>query len=129
MINVQFAAKGSDTIVAVFSGPQDPDAYPNLGEVNEDDERYISFMGAMSQVQSPTVDITAKRDNLLALAAIRMAPLQDAVDLGKATDGDIAALTAWKLYRIDLGRLSDQPGYPADIEWPTPPGELAADAS
>ncbi|EKT4495444.1 tail fiber assembly protein [Pseudomonas putida] len=63
----------------------------------------------------------AKRDELLALAAIRIAPLQDAVDLGEATEAESTALTAWKRYRVALSRLPDQLGYPNEIIWPAPP--------
>lgn len=61
------------------------------------------------------------RDKLLSEAATRIAPLQDAVDLGEATDAEVAALAAWKRYRVALNRLPDQVGYPNDIDWPAPP--------
>lgn len=63
----------------------------------------------------------AKRDELLRVAAIRIAPLQDAVDLGVATEAEATALTAWKRYRVVLNRLPEQPGYPLEITWPAPP--------
>jgi len=61
------------------------------------------------------------RDELLRVAAIRIAPLQDAVDLGKATDAEVALLKAWKEYRIDVGRIAEQVGYPSNIIWPEQP--------
>ena len=61
---------------------------------------------------------TAMRDSKLAIATARIAPLQDAVDLGVATPDEEAALLAWKRYRVDLNRL-DLAG---QIEqWPSPP--------
>lgn len=54
-------------------------------------------------------------------ADTRIAPLQDAVELEEATEIEAVALKNWKRYRIALNRLPDQPGYPASIEWPTPP--------
>lgn len=63
----------------------------------------------------------AERDELLAIAAIRIAPLQDAVDLGKATPDEQAALLDWKSYRVDLNRISDHPTFPRAISWPTQP--------
>lgn len=61
---------------------------------------------------------TATRDSLLAIATARIAPLQDAVDLGVATAEEEAALLAWKRYRIDLSRLN----LAGQIEqWPSPP--------
>lgn len=56
-----------------------------------------------------------------AAADATIAPLQDAVDLGEATEEEVAMLIAWKRYRVALIRLPDQPGYPAAIDWPAPP--------
>lgn len=77
-------------------------------------------------VPEPTPDeimagALAQRDHLLALAALRVAPLQDAVDLRTATAADIANLELWKQYRVDINRVSDQSGFPAAIDWPAPP--------
>lgn len=64
----------------------------------------------------------AKRDEFLALAALRISPLQDAVDLDEATVQDVASLKQWKQYRIAVSRVSTQPGFPSTIQWPvTPP--------
>lgn len=63
----------------------------------------------------------AERDQLLALAAIRITPLQDAMDVGVATEEELAALRAWKLYRIALNRIEGQADFPQSIEWPAPP--------
>lgn len=46
---VQFSEDNKE-IVSVFAGihpgvaPQDPEVYPNQGEVDEDDPRYVAFM-------------------------------------------------------------------------------------
>lgn len=57
-----------------------------------------------------------------------VATLQDAVDLEMATDEEAARLpkaktelTAWKKYRVLLGRVEAQPGFPATITWPERP--------
>lgn len=63
------------------------------------------------------------RDQLLAVAANRMGPLQDAVDRKKATAAEVELLGQWKDYRIDLNRIEQQEGFPASIEWPAMPGE------
>ncbi|SOE50872.1 Tail fiber assembly protein [Orrella dioscoreae] len=63
----------------------------------------------------------ADRQALLADAALRIAPLQDAVDLGTATEEETAKLLAWKRYRVELNRIEQQDGYPRTIGWPTPP--------
>lgn len=62
-----------------------------------------------------------KRDQLLGEAAIRIAPLQDAVDIGEATDAETALLKSWKQYRVALNRIDQQEGYPSTISWPTVP--------
>ena len=65
--------------------------------------------------------VLTKRDNLLSLAAIRIAPLQDAVDLEEATSAEVALMKKWKQYRIAVNRIQDQSGYPSSIEWPVEP--------
>lgn len=64
---------------------------------------------------------SAKRDELMSLAALRIAPLQDAVDLGDPTPEESAKLLKWKQYRRDVNRVSEQPGYPASAVWPVQP--------
>lgn len=52
-----------------------------------------------------------------------LAPLQDAVDLGLATDDESELLLAWKTYRVLLNRV-DTAAAP-EIEWPEVPGNVA----
>ena len=66
----------------------------------------------------------AERDRLLSLAALRMAPLQDAVDLETATPAEIASLKQWKRYRVDLNRVEQQPDFPTTVAWPEVPGNV-----
>jgi len=61
---------------------------------------------------------TAMRDSLLALATNAIAPLQDAVDLGEATDGEVSLLKLWKQFRVAVNRVDLTPVSPA---WPEPP--------
>ncbi len=56
-------------------------------------------------------------------AALKIAPLQDAVDLNIATEDEKQRLKAWKLYRIKLNRIEQQAGFPTQIDWPKPPDE------
>ncbi|MEE1882858.1 tail fiber assembly protein [Pseudomonas soli] len=77
-------------------------------------------------VELPTDDemraiAEALRDRLLAVATVRIAPLQDAIDFGKATDAENASLIAWKDFRIAVNRVDQQAGYPRDIDWPAEP--------
>lgn len=66
----------------------------------------------------------AQRDALLRNAALRIAPLQDAVDLGEATEDEEARLIAWKRYRIELNRLINAEGWPMEFKWPVQPEEV-----
>lgn len=64
----------------------------------------------------PVEKVTGERDYFLATAAIRIAPLQDAVDLDDATDEEIALLKKWKQYRVALNRIDT-----ANPTWPEQP--------
>jgi len=65
--------------------------------------------------------VEARKDQLLAQAALRVAPLQDAVDLGSSTQEDVNLLKLWKEYRVSVDRVDRQEGYPSLIEWPKEP--------
>lgn len=81
-----------------------------------------STFGPPPSLPLPTVaELLAQRDALLTQAALRIAPLEDAIDLDLETPEDIEALTAWKQYRVALSRIEQQDGFPADVEWPAAP--------
>ena len=67
------------------------------------------------------VQATAERDRLMAYATTQIAPLQDAVDMEEATPAEVAALTAWKKYRLAVSRTSTSAGWPGAVEWPPLP--------
>ncbi len=58
----------------------------------------------------------SKKQQLVVKASEKMAPLQDAVDLGIATEAEKAALLAWKKYRVMLNRVDIS--LAPDMEWP-----------
>lgn len=41
---VQYADSSQREVVSVFGCQQDPDIYPNQGEVDDDDPRYLAFI-------------------------------------------------------------------------------------
>ena len=91
-----------------------------------EDEHYCVNQPPPTESAPPTphelaADAVGSRDQLLGLAAIRIAPLQDAIDEDSATDNEVARLKLWKQYRIALNRVELQAGYPSDIEWPVSP--------
>ncbi|HAZ8269232.1 tail fiber assembly protein [Citrobacter koseri] len=57
-----------------------------------------------------------QKDSLLELAASKMAPLQDAVDLDIATEDEATLLLSWKKYRVLINRIN--PDDAPDINWP-----------
>lgn len=63
-------------------------------------------------------------DELMAVAALRIAPLQDALDLSDFPDADAENLTLWKAYRIALSRVPFQEGFPDSVNWPVQPSRL-----
>lgn len=73
---------------------------------------------AAEQLLATVVSEQAQRR---AVADAAIAPLQDAGELGEATEAEAALLIDWKRYRVALSRLADQEGYPNDIDWPAPP--------
>lgn len=81
---------------------------------------------AQEKASAPTLDelrvsAHARRDSLLATAALRIAPLQYAADLNLATDAEASSLIDWKQYSVDVNRVSDQAGFPVTLDWPAPP--------
>jgi len=77
----------------------------------------------VTDVDKLTLSVKAKRNGLLAVASMQMAPLSDAVDLNIATSDEVSALSQWRQYRVDLSRIETQTGFPADVAWPLAPGE------
>lgn len=73
----------------------------------------------------------------LAMTTARISQLQQAIDIAadaatlgkrkKATNTDVlqTQLHAWRVYRVELAQLEDQPGYPTQVQWPTPPDAAA----
>ncbi|WP_337048659.1 tail fiber assembly protein [Serratia fonticola] len=66
-------------------------------------------------VQAAKVD----KSQRLALATKNIAPLQDAQELGIASEDEQAQLLAWKRYRVLINRL--EPNDAPDIDWPLVP--------
>lgn len=45
----------------------------------------------------------------------------DMVDMGEATSEDEAMLASWRTFRVNLLKVTKQPGYPLQIDWPVKP--------
>nr|DAH48992.1 MAG TPA: tail fiber assembly protein [Caudoviricetes sp.] len=63
-----------------------------------------------------------KRKQLIEDAGLAISILQDAVELGEATEGDKELLRLWKTYRLRLSRISI--AAEPEIEWPKPPSNI-----
>ena len=59
----------------------------------------------------------------MAEAARQIAVLQDAVDLGMATDAEAALYTDWRRYRVLISRVQSDPAYP-DVTLPQQPAKV-----
>ena len=107
--------------------------YKNLMEGQAQGKFIVPGEGGMPQlVEGPPesdeharLRVLAERDARLAQAAIRIAPLRDAVDVEVSTSGGELLLNSWKRYRIALNRVEQLPGFPHNFVWPESPG-LAA---
>ena len=80
----------------------------------------------LSDPPQPTKDelisvAETQKQHLLASATAAVAPLQDAVDLGMATEAEIAGLQEWKKYRVLLNRIDTS--IAPDIDWPSLPDD------
>lgn len=85
--------------------------------------RAVQAAAAAQTAEQVLAAANSQRDSLLGVAALRIAPLQYALDLGIATEADKEALTLWKQYSVDINRVTDKATYPNEITWPAPPGE------
>ncbi|MCT8348323.1 tail fiber assembly protein [Photorhabdus temperata] len=65
------------------------------------------------------VEAEQQKQSFINEVSEKIAPLQDAVDLGIATEGEKAALPAWRKHRVMLNRV-DVSSAP-DINWPKEP--------
>ncbi|MEQ5327000.1 tail fiber assembly protein [Proteus sp. fly-1008] len=61
----------------------------------------------------------SEKASLIAEATIKISPLQDAVDIGNATDSEVSMLRSWKEYRVNVNRVDSS--LAPDIEWPQKP--------
>lgn len=122
-----FIDRNNDEVFAFESdGSQDDFIRADLEPLS--DEELGEIRAAQEAANAPTPEqvlksANEKRDELLAKAALRVAPLQDAVDLGDASADDEALLIKWKQYRVDVNRISRQPGFPSTITWPIEPSQ------
>lgn len=88
---------------------------------SDDNGRPITIPGPGQTLEQVMSGAFLQRDRLIAIAAARIAPLQDAVDLEEATATEVGLLKKWKQYRMAVNRVPDQEGFPTQITWPSEP--------
>lgn len=74
-----------------------------------------------AKLSAQTAEATSKVQQLLSIANDKISPLQDAAELGIATDAETTSLTKWKTFRVLVNRVTSQVGYPVNIDWPPMP--------
>lgn len=65
--------------------------------------------------------VDAKVASESARASAKIAPLQDAVELGIATEQETTDYNAWRAYRVFISRVPTQTAYPLAVDWPAAP--------
>lgn len=120
-MNGHFIEYWPETDLVKMVVPADGDAIPEgWGFIKEGDPIPDSSPAPITTEQLST-SARDERDRLLMYATLRINPLQDAVDLGRATEEKKSLLKKWKEYRVDLDDVVSQPGFPEAISWPKEP--------
>jgi hypothetical protein len=113
-INVQIIPSGCN-LIASYSNPEKD--YVIDGVVTpfppKPGEFYVFDYGTKQWVPDQTAADTAARAQRNGLLA--------ASDWTQMPDVEISTKTQWAAYRQALRDVTDQPGYPFNIIWPTPP--------
>lgn len=117
----------SEVLAFEMDGSQDTFIRPDLEPLDAAELALTLAAQAAAAItpEQALLAVNARRDELLTVATLRLAPLQDAVDEESATDDEVLRLKQWKKYRIALNRIEQQENYPIHIDWPSLPGEDA----
>lgn len=115
---VQFSDSTQTKIISWFGSPQDPDVWPNQGQVEEDDPRYIEYLNPSPTAEEILAEKQAQKELLLSNASAAMTPVFLALQLGDATDEETLAAKAWRAYYIALQAVDVTAESP---EWPVAP--------
>ena len=85
------------------------------------DDRWVAeSLTSQNGNQTEKDNAELQKSHLLALATDKISPLQDAVDLGIATESETSQLKLWKKFRVLVNRVDTS--LAPDIEWPEMPG-------
>lgn len=127
MVYVQFSDELKTAVVSVFGSHQDPIDWPNQGEVDDDDPRYLAYIRPQPSSDDLALSARTQRDTLLrtiydtginmALRAARTASTPEGII---HAESKIAELDA---YAELLLEIPNQPGFPLTIIWPDLPSK------
>ncbi|MDD0980690.1 tail fiber assembly protein [Pseudomonas shahriarae] len=98
-----------------------PDVYDRVLAKIEGGAVVTDYVEPEVSKPDPLAEAVDEYNRLRQAADFTIAPLQDAADLGAATQSELHSLSAWKMYRIALSRVQTHQGYPQSIEWPVAP--------
>ena len=124
-VYVQFSDDTKTVIVQAFGSPQDPVYWPNIFEIEDDDQRYIAFInpGASTAAMAGAARIERERllrsiydpGILMAQRALRMAATPEEINYAESKIAEL------DVYAETLVAIPDQPGFPQTITWPVAP--------
>ncbi len=128
----QFVQIIDNKVTALFSCFQDPDVWPGVIEVEDDDPRYVAFINPPPDLLAINSAVLQSANQLAAAQktalANRIGVIKDAIEFEEATPAELAELpvretqlTAWKRYAVLLGRVTAQAGWYATVVWPEQP--------
>lgn len=111
--------KNSNNEIFAFEldGSQDEFIDENLVEITE--KQAIKIANPPLSTAQLIIEAERKKQYLLNEATVAIGPLQDAVDLGIATETELMQLNTWKKYRVLLNRVDTS--LAPDITWPEKP--------
>ncbi|WP_369309194.1 tail fiber assembly protein [Providencia rettgeri] len=109
--------KNSDNEVFAFGNDESPKDWLEQSVIEITESEAISLTQPSKEELISNAEL--QKQALLIEAINQTTPLQDAVDLGVATDKELMRLNTWKQYRVDLNRIDTSTA--PDIDWPEKP--------
>ena len=95
--------------------------YGWTAEMNENGWRFDAPKAPPMTETELKVAAQAKRDALLTIANEATAGMADAYIADLLDEADVAIFKSYALYKLALGKIDKQSGYPSTIVWPVPP--------
>ncbi|MBH8610485.1 hypothetical protein I4N56_005690 [Pseudomonas mohnii] len=134
MKHVQFLDETRAVVMGIFASPQDPDIYQNMGEVEDDDPRYLAYMNPAPNILAiqgaKLTGLEQLADAQKVALTNRIGIINEAVTYEMASSDELVELpkrvqqrTDWGKYAVLLGRVISQTSWPHEVQWPAQPVE------